>query len=455
MQAFVVALLLNVATLGQPPEPISGTVLDSQGAAVPNASVRFEVAGLPRFEVRTATDGGFEFRTDATGDVRLIVTAPGITQAVVTLSSGAARRVQITLQPAPFFEVVQVTSSRSEVARTDPTVTMTVFPASELLTSGPLAIDDTLKMVPGFTLFPPSRVSNPTSQTMTLRGLGGSGVSRSLVLADGVPLNDAFGGWVYWDKVAHAAIDRIEVLRGGGGDLYGADAVGGVVQILTFRPGRATARAIVEGGNLHTGRVSLFGGGRHRGWSYSGAGQWFTTEGYIIVAEDERGPIDTKAGSEHRSAMASVGYQATNGWRFDVRGNVFSEDRRNGTPVQENDTDARQGSGEVTGGVGGGMLSTRVFGGTQGYDQTFSELSAEPPAPARISTAFSACRPEPWAWRRSGSGTGGTTACWSAPKGGSSRATRWKRGSPWAACSGRRTMVAPNASDRRSRGRPS
>ena len=49
-----------------------------------------------------------------------------------------------------------------------------------------------------------------------MRGLGGSGVNRSLVLADGVPLNDAFGGWVYWDKVPQAAIDRIEVVRGGG-----------------------------------------------------------------------------------------------------------------------------------------------------------------------------------------------------------------------------------------------
>ena len=379
MQAFVVAVLLNIATLVQSPEPISGTVVDTQGGAVPNASVRLEFAGRPLFEIQTATDGGFEFRTDLTGDVRLLVTAPGFTQAVMTLSAGAARTVRITLQPAPFFEVVQVTSSRSDVARTDPTVSMTVFSSSELLTSGPLTVDDALKMVPGITLFPPSRVSNPALQTMTLRGLGGSGVSRSLVLTDGVPLNDAFGGWVYWDKVPHAAIDRIEVLRGGGSDLYGADAVGGVVQILTFRPGRATARALVEGGNLHTARVSLFGGGRHRGWSYSGAGQWFTTEGYIVVAEDERGAIETPAGSKHRSALASVGYQATNGWRFDVRGNVFSEDRKNGTPAQANDTDARQASAEVAGGVGGGMLSAHLFGGTQSYHETFSEVSAEPP----------------------------------------------------------------------------
>ena len=379
MSSFLLAVLLNVSALAQPPGPISGTVIYPQGSIVPNVNVRLEVAGASVGEVRTASDGTFEFRTDATENIRVIVTAPGFTQAVISISSRTTRTMQIALQPAPFFEAIQVTSSRGDVAQSDPTVTTSAFPASDLLTSGSLTIDDALKMVPGFTLFPSSRVSNPTSQTLMLRGLGGSGVSRALVLADGVSLNDAFGGWVYWDKVPHAAIDRVEVLRGGGGDLYGPDAVGGVVQILTLHPDRATARALVEGGNLGTGRVSLFGGGRTHGWSYTAAGEWFTTDGYIIVPDDERGPVDTKAGSTHRSAMASVGFQASNLWRFDIRGNAFSEDRNSGTLVQVNDTDARQGTGEVAGSVAGGAFSAHVFGGTQGYDQTFSAVSAEPP----------------------------------------------------------------------------
>ena len=106
-----------------------------------------------------------------------------------------------------------------------------------------------------------------------MRGLGGTGSSRSLVLADGVPLNDAFGGWVYWDKLPQVAIDRIEVQRGSGSDLYGADAVGGVIQILSLHPSRATGRALFEAGQLGTGRVSLFGGGRRQGWGYSLGGE--------------------------------------------------------------------------------------------------------------------------------------------------------------------------------------
>jgi outer membrane receptor protein involved in Fe transport len=285
----------------------------------------------------------------------------------------------VTLQPAPFFESIQVTSARGAIARVDPTVATAVFPSSELLTSGPLNVDDALKSVPGFTLFPSSRVSNPTTQTVMMRGLGGSGVNRSLVLADGIPLNDAFGGWVYWARIPQAAVDRVEVQRGGGGDLYGADAVGGVVQVLTIRPFRPTARGLFEGGSLGTGRVSAFGGGRVRGWRMTAAGQWFTTDGYVLVAEDDRGPIDTPSGSNHRSATASVGYQASRGWRVEGSASAFSENRTNGTPLQVNDTDGRQFSSEVTSGLRGGLLSARLFGGTQHYDQTFSELSDEPP----------------------------------------------------------------------------
>ena len=211
--------------------------MDPSGAAVPNATVRLEMSGRTVDEVRTGSDGRFRLKSEASGSLRVVVTAAGFAEIIVPVSLDS-RDLQVTLQPAPFFEAVNVTSSRTDLPRADPAVTMTVLPAAELLTSAALTLDDALKMVPSFTLFrrTSSRVSNPTAQGVTLRGLGGTGASRSLVLTDGVPLNDAFGGWVYWDKVPQVAIDRVEVLRGSGSDLYGADAVGGGVQILTWHP---------------------------------------------------------------------------------------------------------------------------------------------------------------------------------------------------------------------------
>jgi len=376
-------ILLSLAAAAQTGAPIRGTVLDPSDAPVPNASVRLEASGATVAEYRTGNDGRFEFTTDAQGILRIVATAPGFAQATAPVPT-AGESLQITLQPAAFFEAVNVTSSRGDAPKADPTVTMTVISSSELLTSAAVTLDDALKMVPGFALFrrTSSRASNPTSQGVALRGIGGTAQSRSLVLVDGVPLNDAFGGWIYWDKIPQVALDRIEVQRGSGSDMYGADAVGGVVQLLTQRPGRPSGTALVEGGGLGTGRVSLFGGGRARGWRYSASGEWFNFDGYIPVATEQdpgiapRGPVDSLLGSTHRSGFASTGYQAANGWRADVVASVFDEHRTNGTPASINSTAWRQGSGEVAGGLAGGLLSARGFGGTQQYRQTFTTVNA-------------------------------------------------------------------------------
>jgi outer membrane receptor protein involved in Fe transport len=375
-------LFLSLTAASQAVAPIVGTILDPSGAPVPNASVRLEASGATVAEYRTGNDGRFAFSIDAQKSLRIVVSAPGFAQATQSATTGES--LQITLQPAPFFEAVNVTSTRGDAPRADPTVTMTVVSSAELLTSAAVTLDDALKMVPGFTLFrrTSSRTANPTAQGVALRGIGGTAQSRSLVLVDGVPLNDAFGGWIYWDKIPQVALDRVEVQRGSGSDLYGADAVGGVVQLLTQRPGRPSGNALVEGGALGTGRVSLFGGGRTRGWRYSASGEWFNIDGYIPVATEQdpgiapRGPIDSLLGSTHLSGYASTGYQATNGWRVDVVANVFDEDRTNGTPQSINRTAWRQGSGEAAGALAGGLLSARGFGGTQRYRQTFTTVNA-------------------------------------------------------------------------------
>jgi outer membrane receptor protein involved in Fe transport len=376
-------VLAATAAAAQSADMLTGRVLDATGAAVADANVRLTAEGSTAAETQTDAEGRFMLTVAGGGARELVVTAAGFapSSTVVPLE---ARSLDVTLQPAPFFEAVNVTSSRSDIARVDPTSTVTVISSHELLSSGAATIDDALKAIPGFTLFrrTSSRNSNPTSQGVALRGVGGTSPSRSLVLADGMPLNDAFGGWVFWDKVPQAAIDRIEVDRGSGGDLYGADALGGVIQLLTIKPNRPTGRLMIEAGNLGTGSVSLFGGGRAHGWRYSGAGEWFTTDGYIPVATEQnpgiapRGPVDSDLGSKHRSAMATAGYQTDNGWRFDVNANVFSEDRTNGTPLSINGTDSHHGSGDATGRLGGGFFTVRGYGGTQRYHQTFTTVNA-------------------------------------------------------------------------------
>src|ERR1044071_8684060 len=150
------ALLLALVLFPAPVQTgmITGSVTDSQGSGIPGATVQLEIAGAVAAEVQTGTNGEFVFAPGGNGAIRLIVAAPGFTRSVFAVGSGSTQNIRITLEPAPFFEAVQVTSSRSEVPATDPTVTAAVFSGSELMTGAPRSIDDALTMVAGFKLFP-------------------------------------------------------------------------------------------------------------------------------------------------------------------------------------------------------------------------------------------------------------------------------------------------------------
>jgi hypothetical protein len=176
---FTLAVLF-VATMAaaQSADMLTGRVLDASGAAVADATVRLLVSGNAAAETQTDAEGRFALTLTGAGMRELVVTAPGFAPSSTAVPA-ESRSLDVTLQPAPFFEAVNVTSSRTDVARVDPTATVTVISSNELLSSGPATIDDALKAIPGFTLFrrTSSRNSNPTSQGVALRGIGGTSPS--------------------------------------------------------------------------------------------------------------------------------------------------------------------------------------------------------------------------------------------------------------------------------------
>ena len=364
----VLILALSVCSLlaiAQQPASISGTVLDPSGAAVSGARVRTPDA--PN-ETTSASDGTFVL-DGVRLPLVLVVSAPGFADSVSTIETGAP--VRIALQPRGIVESVTVTASERDRRITTPG-SATVLDADALAAMPALTLDDQLRSVPGFSLFrrSSSRVTNPTAQGVTLRGLSGSGASRTLVVADGIPLNDPFGGWVYWDRIPMAAIERVEVARGGASDLYGSDAMGGAVRIETAESG---ARLVAEGGQHGTARVSAFGGGAWAGWNGSGAIERSQTDGFVIVGPEARGSIDVPATSRATTGYAQGG-RAAGPVRVDLRGGYFTERRGNGTPFQTNATITRNGSASARGPLSGGAWEGRGFYLSQDYDQTFSAV---------------------------------------------------------------------------------
>src|ERR1044071_8685448 len=124
-------------------------------------------------------------------------------------------------------------------------------------------LDDRMRSVPGFSKFrrSSSLAANPTTQGISLRGLGSSGASRTLILWDGIPVNSPFGGWIYWTRLAPDEMERIELSRGASTSVFGDKAMGGTINVFSRPPEPWHLTLGADGGNA--GQVQLYGGFSH------------------------------------------------------------------------------------------------------------------------------------------------------------------------------------------------
>jgi outer membrane receptor protein involved in Fe transport len=273
------------------------------------------------------------------------------------------------------LEPVVVSASRIEQKLRDVPANVTVITREEIQQSPARTVDDLLRQIPGFSLFrrSSSLVTHPTAQGVSLRGIGPSGVSRTLVLLDGVPLNDSFGGWVYWSKVPLESIERIEVVRGGGSGVYGNYALAGVINIITRRPEARVAQAKLDLGTRNTVDADLLASHVMGPWAASVEGSFFRTDGYKIVREDQRGAIDINADTSHETFNGRVEYTPSLASSLFLTGSFFHEDRGNGTPLQKNSTEAGYiGTGGRLGTADGSTWQFTLFSHLQTFNSTFS-----------------------------------------------------------------------------------
>jgi len=387
LAALLVALPLAAA---EPPVGIRGTVTGPAGLPIAGATIEVAAgaAGSDTGVARTvSTDAAGRFACDGlpAGEIAVRASAPRHVTAERTLRvDRGTREIAIVLAPAEAAAEITVTStSRAARRLADTPSAVTVLTADDLAAGAATTVDTALRQVPGFSLFrrTDSRFANPTTQGASLRGLGASGASRAVVLADGVPLNDPFGGWVAWGRVPWTEIASLEVVSGAASDLYGSAALSGVVDLVRRRATAAAPAVTAEAsyGELATGDASLFAGGRAgqgSAWGATIAAEGARTGGYVAVPPPFRGPVDTPVDSRRQALEVAVERRGESGPRLFVRGSAYGESRDNGTPLQTNSTALRAWSAGGDWSGGRGSLALRAFGGDQLYRQSFSAVAA-------------------------------------------------------------------------------
>lgn len=218
-----------------------------------------------------------------------------------------------------------------------------------------------------------SRSANPTSQGITLRGLGGNAASRALLVLDGVPQADPFGGWVAFPAYATDRIGRVRVTRGGGSGVWGPGALAGTVELDSAAPdaplsgsagygsrdgvdARATAALIRPGGFLSLSTAYARG------------------DGFAPTVAEDRGPIDGRA-PYRQGLVAARGAVAVGAAELQANLSAFIDQRTRGTPFTGNRSEGADASVRLVG-RGRWGWSALAYLQTRDFASSFAAIDA-------------------------------------------------------------------------------
>ncbi|MFZ0663404.1 MAG: TonB-dependent receptor [Acidobacteriaceae bacterium] len=364
--ALCLAATLSFPALAQPASCCrTGEVVNAEGAPVAGASV-LDASG--KLLTTTASDGTFSVPSNVS---RVEVVAPHAAPVFAAMNAAAPARIVVE-RP---LETVVVSAYRSPLPTEDSPASTRVMTREALQRSAPISLDGKLREVPGFELFrrSSSLVANPTIEGVSLRGLGSTAASRSLVVFDGIPLNDPYGGWIHWEEIPTPVIQSVEVVRGGASDLYGSSAIGGVISILPVRPRADSLHLSSAYGSEATTDSSALGTFGSGTWSGMFAGSVIATDGYTLIAPEFRGPIDQPSNVHAQNGLTEFDRNLRNSGRVFLRGMVLNESRHNGTPLQENSLRLWR----YAAGADASRLTLRLYGSSEHYQQSFSSVSAD------------------------------------------------------------------------------
>jgi iron complex outermembrane receptor protein len=266
--ALIVVFLLasTVWLAGQTSITLTGRITDPQGGAVTGAQViLYTRDSATRFRSSTDGSGSYRFERLRPGEYLLEAEAPGFGRTSaqeIVLAEGKSSTLDIALTLARLHDEIVVTASGTPQSVDEVSKAVTTIDSQEIDIRDELSVSEALRNVPGLRV---QQLGGPGAFTnIKIRGLRNEDTA---VLVDGfrfrdaaAPQGDASG---FVEDLLVTNLDRIEVLRGAGSSLYGTNAIGGAVNLVTAEGGgRAHGNVLTEGGSLGLvrGRAQIGGG---------------------------------------------------------------------------------------------------------------------------------------------------------------------------------------------------
>ena len=292
--------------------------------------------------------------------------------------------MQATLPPEPPHAAIIVTARALPDPAADRAYAVDRIDGRRLSNAPSTQLDQLLKDVPGLQLFRRSdaRSGHPTSQGVTLRALGGNASSRALLILDGVPQSDPFGGWVNWPAYDPASLAEVRVVRGGGSVANGPGALAGTIEMRSRLEDVVTADAWAGSRKSLEGRV--FAGLPVGRGTLGLSGRAARGDGFTPITADTRGPADRPAPYKEASLRAYWAAPLTSEVDVQLSGLGFIDRRERGVDFTQNRTDGADGSVRFVS-HGRWQWSALAYAQWRELESSFASVSADRSTATRVS----------------------------------------------------------------------
>lgn len=208
------------------------------------------------------------------------------------------------------LDTIMVTATKTPRPLFEVPVDAVVITQEDIQNSAALNVDELLESVSGINVVHNLGIlSSGSTSKVIIRGVGGTGESRTLLLVDGVPMNDAFSGAVEWNQIPLESIERVEILKGVGSALYGSNAMGGTINIITKNPSQNYVKTSLSYASMNTQKGNLQAGGKIGDLGYFFNGELIKSDGYIVEKEEDRESNTIKTALKRKNVLGKLTYQ--------------------------------------------------------------------------------------------------------------------------------------------------
>lgn len=334
--AFLMPLFLQAQT------KISGKVLDAlNGKALSGANI---IIKSSKQGTITNEKGSFSFETNLSNKQIITVSYLGYETVKKNINIKEGKNIKLNfLLNSVNIEAkgIVVTATKTKNRIEDVPVRVELISPKQIESNPTNTIDDVLKTTSGVYVDRAEGIFSHGA-IVSMRGVGGSEQSRVLVMVDGIPVNKLDGGSVNWNRINSSEVKNIEISKGPASSLYGSNAMGGAINIITKVPTKKIEGSVsAEYGTYNTMSTKFSVGGKTSsdkdGFYWNLNGMYRSSDGYNHTPEEERDSTTVKSELEEYAIGTKVGYKFNELNSVEAKFNYFDDMRGTGVKIYNED----------------------------------------------------------------------------------------------------------------------